>query len=221
MRLWLGIKSLRWAPWLFSVAACALCSSLSYSSSALPRSSDRDAAAASQSAGPTVQIESGALRGIYVRGNDGGSLAVFRGIPYARPPVGKLRWQEPQPVEAWKGIRDAALAGSACVQDPAGLTPFLAPMAKAYGSNYTAEPVGSSEDCLYLNVWTPSWPPQHKLPVMVWLHGGSNLVGSGAQSTYDGASLVSHGVILVTINYRLGVLGFFSHPELTAESPAP
>ena len=117
------------------------------------------------------------MRGIYV-----GSLAVFKGIPYARPPVGKLRWQEPQPVESWRGTRDAAHAGSACVQDPAGLTPFLAPMAKAYGSTYTAEPVRSSEDCLYLNVWTPGWPAQHGLPVMVWLHGGSNLVGSGAQS---------------------------------------
>ena len=213
MRLRLGIRCLRWTPCLCSVLVCALCSSVGYGSSAPPVSSGRDAAISSQTAGPTVQIESGALRGLYA-----GSTAVFKGIPYAQPPVGKLRWQEPQPVEAWKGIRDASHAGSACVQDPAGLTPFLAPMAKAYGSTYSALPVRSSEDCLYLNVWTPGWPPQHGLPVMVWLHGGSNVVGSGAQSTYDGASLVSHGVILVTINYRLGVLGFFSHPELTAES---
>jgi para-nitrobenzyl esterase len=161
-----------------------------------------------------AQIESGALRGMYV-----GSAVLFEGIPYARPPIGKLRWQEPQLVDAWKGIKDATHPGSACVQDPAGLTPFMAPMARAYGSTYTAEPVRSSEDCLYLNVWTPGWPAQHRLPVMVWLHGGSNLVGSGNQTTYDGVSLVAHGVILVTINYRLGVLGFFSHPELTAESP--
>jgi para-nitrobenzyl esterase len=212
MGLWLGIKSLRWAPGKFTVLVCVLSSLAGYGSSAAPNPSDRKAAAASQAAGPTVQIQSGALRGIYV-----GSLAVFKGIPYARPPVGNLRWREPQPAEAWRGIKDASHAGSACVQDPAGLTPFLAPMAKAYGSTYTAEPLRSSEDCLYLNVWTPGWPPQHGLPVMVWLHGGSNVVGSGAQSTYDGASMVSHGVILVTINYRLGVLGFFSHPELTAE----
>jgi para-nitrobenzyl esterase len=91
-------------------------------------------------------------------------------------------------------------------------------MAKAYGSSF-AEPVESSEDCLYLNVWTPEWPPAHPLPVMVWLHGGSNRVGSGAQPTYSGVSLTARGVVLVTINYRLGTLGFFSHPELTAKSP--
>ncbi len=92
-------------------------------------------------------------------------------------------------------------------------------MAKAYGSSYAAPPVQSSEDCLYLNVWAPKWPPKNALPVMVWLHGGSNKVGSGAQSSYNGASLTARGVVLVTINYRLGVTGFFSHPELTAKSP--
>jgi para-nitrobenzyl esterase len=90
-------------------------------------------------------------------------------------------------------------------------------MAKAYGSSF-AEPVESSEDCLYLNVWTPEWPAEQALPVMVWLHGGSNRVGNGAQPTYNGVSLTARGVVLVTINYRLGVLGFFSHPELTAKS---
>jgi para-nitrobenzyl esterase len=104
------------------------------------------------------------------------------------------------------------------VQDPAGLTSFLGSMARAYGSSY-AETVQSSEDCLYLNVWAPEWPPKHVLPVMVWLHGGSNRVGSGAQSSYNGVSLAARGVVLVTINYRLGVIGFFSHPELTAKSP--
>ncbi len=213
MVLRLGNKGVRWTAGLFSVLGCALCCAVSYGG-APASSSDRDAGASSSTPGPMVQIESGALRGIYM-----GSTAVFEGIPYARPPVGKLRWQEPQPVDPWKGSRDAAHAGTACVQDPAGLTPFIAPMAKAYGSTYTAAPVRFSEDCLYLNVWTPGWPAQHGLPVLVWLHGGSNVVGSGAQTTYDGASLVSHGVTLVTINYRLGVLGFFSHPELTAESP--
>jgi para-nitrobenzyl esterase len=91
-------------------------------------------------------------------------------------------------------------------------------MAKAYGSNFE-ESVQSSEDCLYLNVWAPEWPAKRALPVMVWLHGGSNRVGSGTQSTYDGVSLSARGVVLVTINYRLGVLGFFSHPELTSKSP--
>ena len=105
------------------------------------------------------------------------------------------------------------------MQDPAGLGPFIQPLAAAYGASYEIEPLSSSEDCLYLNVWAPTWPAQESLPVMVWLHGGSNALGSGSQSTYDGTSLAAHGVILVTINYRLGVLGFFSHPELTAESP--
>jgi para-nitrobenzyl esterase len=91
-------------------------------------------------------------------------------------------------------------------------------MAKAYGSSF-AETVQSSEDCLYLNVWAPEWPPEEVLPVMVWLHGGSNRVGSGAQSTYRGVSLTARGVVLVTVNYRLGAIGFFSHPELTAKSP--
>ena len=133
MGLWLGIKSLRWAPGKFTVLVCVLSSLAGYGSSAAPNPSDRKAAAASQAAGPTVQIQSGALRGIYV-----GSLAVFKGIPYARPPVGNLRWREPQPAEAWRGIKDASHAGSACVQDPAGLTPFLAPMAKSCCSSGAA-----------------------------------------------------------------------------------
>jgi para-nitrobenzyl esterase len=92
-------------------------------------------------------------------------------------------------------------------------------MAKVYGSSYSEPPVESSEDCLYLNVWVPEWPAKRPLPVMVWLHGGSNRTGSGSQSTYNGVSLTARGVVLITVNYRLGVLGFFSHPELTAKSP--
>ena len=163
---------------------------------------------------PVAQIEAGALRGTSI-----GSAIVFMGIPYARPPVGELRWDAPKPAMPWTGVRDATRPGPPCAQDPAGLTRFLAPMANAYGSSYTEPPVQSSEDCLYLNLWTPEWPAKHALPVMVWLHGGSNKAGSGAQSTYNGASLTARGVVLVTINYRLGVMGFFSHPELTARSP--
>jgi para-nitrobenzyl esterase len=91
-------------------------------------------------------------------------------------------------------------------------------MAEAYGSSFEQPPIQSSEDCLYLDVWVPHWPARQPLPVMVWLHGGSNTVGSGTQSTYDGVTLTQRGVVLVTLNYRLGVMGFFSHPELTAES---
>jgi len=160
-----------------------------------------------------VKTEAGALRGAEV-----GPAVAFMGIPYARPPVGELRWDAPQPATPWAGVRDATRPGQACAQDPAGLVPFLAPMAKAYGSSYTEPPVQSSEDCLYLNVWASEWPVKHPLPVMVWLHGGSNRAGSGTQSTYNGVSLTARGVVLVTINYRLGVIGFFSHPELTAKS---
>jgi para-nitrobenzyl esterase len=163
---------------------------------------------------PVVQIRAGTLRGALV-----GSAIAFRGIPYARPPLGELRWQPPQAPLPWQGVRDAVQPGSACTQRTSGLAPFFAPMAQAYGSKFEQAPIQSSEDCLYLDVWVPEWPVNRALPVMVWLHGGSNTVGSGTQSTYDGVSLTRRGVLLVTLNYRLGVMGFFSHPELTAESP--
>jgi len=163
---------------------------------------------------PVVQIAAGTLRGTVA-----GSAIAFRGIPYARPPVGALRWRPPQPPLPWQGVREAQQPGSACTQRTSGLIPFIAPMAQAYGSKFEQPPIKSSEDCLYLDVWVPEWPVKRALPVMVWLHGGSNTVGSGTQSTYDGVSLTRHGVLLVTLNYRLGVMGFFSHPELTAESP--
>jgi para-nitrobenzyl esterase len=162
---------------------------------------------------PLVHISSGTLHGAHV-----GAAIAFRGIPYARPPIAELRWQPPQPPLPWEGVREAVQPGSACTQRSSGLTPFFAPMAQAYGTSFEQPPVKSSEDCLYLDVWVPEWPVQRALPVMVWLHGGSNMVGSGTQSTYNGVSLAQHGVLLVTLNYRLGVMGFFSHPELTAES---
>jgi para-nitrobenzyl esterase len=161
-----------------------------------------------------VQIGAGTLRG-----TQAGSAIAFRGIPYARPPIGELRWQPPQPPLPWQGVREARQPGSACTQRTSGLAPFFAPMARAYGSNFEQPPIQSSEDCLYLDVWVPEWPVKRALPVMVWLHGGSNTVGSGTQSSYDGVSLTRHGVLLVTLNYRLGAMGFFSHPELTAGSP--
>jgi len=175
------------------------------------RSPDTSDATASEA---LVQIDAGRLRGTHM-----GSTIAFRGIPYARPPVGELRWAPPLPVVPWQGVKEATQPGSACTQPAAGLVPFLAPMAKAYRSSFAQPPVQSSEDCLYLDVWVPQRPAKQALPVMVWLHGGSNTVGSGTQSTYDGVSLTQHGVVLVTLNYRLGVMGFFSHPELSTESP--
>jgi para-nitrobenzyl esterase len=185
----------------------------SYSAASFSKQSSAGASAAAPS-DALVQIDAGTLRGTY-----SGSTIAFRGIPYARPPVGELRWESPLPAIPWQGVKEATQPGSACTQPAAGLVPFLAPMAKAYGSSFAQPPVQSSEDCLYLDVWAPQWPAKHALPVMVWLHGGSNIVGSGTQSTYDGVSLTQHGVVLVTLNYRLGVMGFFSHPELSAGSP--
>jgi para-nitrobenzyl esterase len=164
--------------------------------------------------GPLVHLASGALTGKLE-----GNIAVFEGIPFASPPVGPLRWREPQPVPAWSGIREATRPSHPCMQHVEGTDRFIEPLAATYGVAYTRQPVEPSEDCLYLNVWTPQLQTAARLPVMVWLHGGSNRVGSGTEGGYDGTVLASHGVVVVTVNYRLGAIGFFAHPELTAESP--
>lgn len=165
-------------------------------------------------AGPVVHLAGGTLVG-----KQHGNLSVFEGIPFASPPVGSLRWREPQPVAPWKGTRDATAPSHPCMQPLQGVDAFIAPLAEAYGVPYSPETLDPSEDCLYLNVWSTQMQPAARLPVMVWIHGGSNRVGSGAELGYDGSSLASRGVVVVTINYRLGVMGFFAHPELTAESP--
>jgi para-nitrobenzyl esterase len=164
--------------------------------------------------GPQVHLSTGTFEG-----GMNGPIAVFEGIPFAAPPVGPLRWREPQPVPASSATLDATKPSHPCMQNLAGVDSFIQPLAETYGVAYTPQRLDPSEDCLYLNVWTPQLQPSAHLPVMVWLHGGSNRVGSGAEPGYDGTSLASRGVIIVTINYRLGILGFFTHPELTAESP--
>jgi para-nitrobenzyl esterase len=125
--------------------------------------------------------------------------AFFKNIPFAQPPVGSLRWREPLPAKAWTGVRDATTFGPACVQ-----TGHLNAV--------------SSEDCLQLNIWTPAWPMKSPVPVMVWFHGGGNTAGSAIEPLFNGETFARHGVILVSANYRLGVFGFFAHPELTKES---
>jgi para-nitrobenzyl esterase len=164
-------------------------------------------------AGPVVHLASGAVRGML---HD--NISVFEGVPFASPPVGPLRWREPQPVAPWKGIRDATKPSHPCIQPLEGVDSFIAPLAATYGVTYLPQQLDPSEDCIYLNVWSAQLQPGARLPVMVWIHGGSNRVGSGAEYGYDGSSLASRGVVVVTINYRLGVMGFFAHPELTAES---
>ncbi len=166
---------------------------------------------------PVVSVTGGSVQGSFEQGLTGG--AVFKGIPFAQPPVKELRWREPQPVTAWTGVRDAIRTSASCIQPALGTGRFLKPLARLYGVDYNPAPVEVSEDCLYLNVWTPVWPPRGLVPVMVWIHGGSNVIGSGGEPAYDGAALARKGVVVVTINYRLGVLGFFAHPELTRESP--
>jgi para-nitrobenzyl esterase len=150
----------------------------------------------------TVTVTGGVIRGAMLE--NGG--AVFRGIPYAAPPVGELRWREPMPVKPWTSVRDATAFGAICAQVPTPLE-----------STNVADP--GSEDCLFVNVWTPEWPSTSGKPVMVWIHGGANYAGSGSLGGSDGESLARRGVVVVTINYRLGPFGFFSHPALTRESP--
>jgi para-nitrobenzyl esterase len=136
------------------------------------------------------------------------SVRVFKGIPYAAPPVGDLRWKPPQPAPASKSVHSASEFSKTCLQTPV-----------PKGSFYYRPPEPMSEDCLYLNVWTAAHSPSEHRPVMVWIHGGSLTHGSGSVPVYDGEALAKKGVVLVTINYRLGLFGFFAHPELTRESP--
>src|SRR5690242_1791872 len=146
---------------------------------------------------PTVAVTGGSVRGSLLTQNG----AVFKGIPFAEPPAGDLRWRPPEPVKSWTGVRDALAYGAPCAQNTGGR------MLES-----------SREDCLYLNVWTPEWPSQSPKPVMFWLHGGGNYGGTAAGANFDGESLARHGVVVVTTNYRLTIFGFFAHPELTHES---
>lgn len=159
-------------------------------------------AAAQGKAAPIVKIATGELQGIEERG-----VLAFKGIPYAVPPVGSLRWREPRPAQPWQGTRMADAFGPGCIAIP------------GVPEEHGGDPRPHSEDCLTLNVWTPKLDAQAKLPVMVWIHGGAYVFGSGAVSLYNGASLAKRGVVVVTINYRLMQLGFFTHPALEKESP--
>ena len=150
---------------------------------------------------PVVAVAGGRLQGRLLTPAAG---ATFKGIPYAQPPVGILRWREPAPVVPWEGIRDAGTLGAPCPQNAQGWNDAAAHAAK--------------EDCLYLNVWAPEWPPKLKKPVLFWIHGGGNTGGSATSIGSDGAVLASHGIVVVTIHYRLNAFGFLAHPELTAES---
>lgn len=150
---------------------------------------------------PQVTVANGTLEGIYDSG-----LREFKGVPFAAPPVGDLRWKAPQPVKNWSGVRQAKQFGPRAMQ-----LPVFGDM--SFRSN------GMSEDCLYLNIWTSAKTSAEKLPVLVYYYGGGFIAGDGSELRYDGESLARRGIIVVTVNYRLGLFGFLSHPELTKESP--
>jgi para-nitrobenzyl esterase len=139
----------------------------------------------------TVKIESGAVHGVGTAG-----VISFKSIPYAKPPIGELRWRAPQPVESWEGVREADKFGPACMQ---------------------TDDLPKSEDCLTINVWRPAEESRELYPVMVWIYGGALVRGNTAQ--YPGDALAAQGVVVVSMNYRLGRLGFFAHPALAEESP--
>src|SRR3954467_3504779 len=152
---------------------------------------------------PRVTIDTGTLEGAV---DSTTNVMVFRGIPYAAPPVGDLRWKPPRAPARWQGVRAARDLGHNCMQhQPYGdIDPFAA---------------GVSEDCLYLNVWTKSLDNRAPRPVMVWIHGGGFFAGFGGEERHNGARLAQKGAVVVTLNYRLGPFGFFAHPALAAESP--
>ena len=131
----------------------------------------------------------------------------FKGIPFAQPPVGDLRWREPQPVKNWSGARNADKFGPRCMQRTGP------------GADYWFRSDGMSEDCLYLNVWTPAKSASDRLPVLVYIFGGGFSNGDGSEPRYDGESMARKGIVAVSVNYRTNVFGFFVHPELTKESP--
>jgi para-nitrobenzyl esterase len=147
-----------------------------------------------------VKTTAGLVQGTAVAN---GAIRVFSGIPYAAPPVGALRWQAPQAVAPWQGVRDATKAGPGCMQGT------------VFGDIVLPE---LSEDCLTLNIHTPARTAEDRLPVMVWIHGGGFQAGAGSEPRHDGQAFARNGIVLVTINYRLGVFGFLVHPELTRES---
>ena len=187
------------ATWRLAAIATPLLLALTASVDARRSPANSDARVAA--ADPVVDAPAGA-----VRGTAEGTLHVFRGIPFAQPPVGSLRWRPPVPLARWKGVREATEFGAACHQPPPRLSNI-----------YVGKPMPKSEDCLTLNIWAPA--DAKKAPVFFWIYGGALQSGASRDPMYDGKRLAERGVVVVSINYRLGVLGWLAHPELSKESP--
>jgi para-nitrobenzyl esterase len=152
----------------------------------------------------TVKVDAGQLEGIV-----SSDILSFKGIPYAEPPVGDLRWREPQPVKPWQGVRKASEYGYDCVQKPVP-------------GDSAASGAAFGEDCLKINVWRPATSKsEEKLPVIVWIHGGGLLNGGSSAAIFDGSAMARQRLVFVSLNYRLGRLGFFAHPALTAAKEGP
>src|SRR5215472_7282193 len=189
--------------WRRARLAAACCAALTFAAAGATAASAGTATAASGSGGPIVATDDGAVRGMTA-----GIVNEFLGIPYAAPPTGHLRWRPPQSPAGWRGIRDATQFGPSCPQPP----------------NLFAPPGAMSEDCLYLNVYAPARSSmggndQGGWPVLVWIHGGGLTEEAGRN--YDGSELAADGTVVVTINYRLGALGFLAHPALAPRPGGP
>ena len=162
-------------------------------------------AAPASARAPQISIEQGALLGVSIGGDH--PVESYRAIPYAAPPIGPLRWRPPAPPAGWRGVRTADRFGARCMQ-------------QALFADMRFRSSGISEDCLTLNVWTPAGSTRKsRLPVLFYIHGGGAVAGDGSELRYDGASMARHGIVVVTINYRLGVFGFLATPGMAAESP--
>ncbi len=151
---------------------------------------------------PIVKTQAGDVQGVAEQ-----DVVAFKGIPFAAPPVGELRWRAPKAAAPWQSVRDGAAYGRGCIA------------VLGVPEDFGGDPGPHSEDCLYLNVWTPKADSSAELPVMVWIHGGAFVFGSGGSNLYSGAPLAGKGAVVVTINYRLMQLGFFAHPALEKENP--
>ena len=149
-----------------------------------------------------TKISNGVIEGNY---STHSGIQTYLGIPFAKPPVGDLRWKAPQPLDDWKGVKETKTFGPR-------------PMQKIIWGDMNSRSNGVSEDCLYLNVWTPAFRNTKDLPVLLYYYGGGNVAGDGSEPRYDGESMAKKGIVVVTCNYRLNIFGFLAHPELSAET---